>query len=93
MVLLKTILIILLVYYGLKIIAKWYGPKLFNYAAKKTEEKFKERFGDFSNQQGGFGQQPMDEEQIGDISIKKQSSRKKTTKEPVGEYIEFEELD
>ncbi|MEO9892878.1 DUF4834 family protein [Aurantibacter sp.] len=93
MVLLKTILIILLVYYGLKIIAKWYGPKLFNYAAKKTEEKFKEQFGDFSNQASGFGQQQQEEEQIGDISIKKNRAGKKSTKEPVGEYIEFEELD
>jgi len=87
MVLLKTILIILLVYYGLKIIAKWYGPKLFNYAARKTEEKFKERFGEFTQQQ------PQDEEQIGDVSIKKKSTQKNTSKEPVGEYIEFEELD
>lgn len=87
MVLLKTILIILLVYYGLKIVAKWYGPKLFNYAARKTEEKFKERFGEFSQQQG------QDEEHIGDVSFKKQNSTKNTSKEPVGEYIEFEELD
>lgn len=87
MVLLKTILIILLVYYGLKIIAKWYGPKLFNYAARKTEKKFKERFGEFAQQQ------PKDEEQIGDVSFKKKNTSKNTSKEPVGEYIEFEELD
>jgi len=87
MVLLKTILIILLVYYGLKIIAKWYGPKLFNYAARKTEEKFKERFEEFTQQR------PQDEEQIGDVTIKKKGTQKKTSKEPVGEYIEFEELD
>ncbi len=87
MVLLKTILIILLVYYGLKMVAKWYGPKLFNYAARKTEEKFKERFGEFAKQQ------PQDEEQIGDVSIKKKNTNKNTSKEPVGEYIEFEELE
>ena len=87
MVLLKTILIILLVYYGLKIIAKWYGPKLFNYAARKTEEKFKERFGEFTQQR------PQDEEQIGDVTVKKKGTQRKTSKEPVGEYIEFEELD
>jgi len=28
-----------------------------------------------------------------DVSIKKQNTRKNTSKEPVGEYIEFEELD
>ena len=87
MVFLKTILIILLVYYGLKIIAKWYGPKLFNYAARKTEQKFKERFGEFTQQQS------QDEEQIGDVVFKKKNTSKSTSKEPVGEYIEFEELD
>jgi len=87
MVLLKTILIILLVYYGLKIIAKWYGPKLFSYAARKTEEKFKERFGEFTQQN------QRDEEQIGDVTVKKQTAQKPNSKEPIGEYIEFEELD
>ncbi|MBM1107386.1 DUF4834 family protein [Aurantibacter crassamenti] len=88
MVLLKTILIILLVYYGLKILAKWYGPKLFNYAARKTEQKFKERFGDFTQQQTRQG-----EDNIGDISVKGKRAKSNTSKEPVGEYIEFEELD
>jgi hypothetical protein len=87
MVLLKTILIILLVYYAIKIIAKWYGPKLFNYAARKTEEKFKERFGEFTQRPA------QEEEQIGDVTIKKKNTRKNTSKEPVGEYIEFEELE
>ncbi len=87
MVLLKTILIILLIYYGLKILAKWYGPKLFNYAARKTEERFKEKFGEFARPQVD------DEQQVGDVTIKKKSNPKKTSKEPVGEYIEFEELD
>lgn len=76
-----------MVYYGLKIIAKWYGPKLFNYAARKTEEKFKERFGEFAQQQS------HDEEQIGNVTFKAKNTNKKTSKDPVGEYIEFEELD
>lgn len=76
-----------MVYYGLKIIAKWYGPKLFNYAARKTEEKFKERF-------EGFAQEhTVQEEQIGEVTIKKKTAQKNTSKEPVGEYIEFEELE
>lgn len=86
MVLLKTILIILLVYYGLKIVAKWYGPRLFKYAAKKTEERFREKFGEFTEQRS-------DEEQIGDVTIKKNKPKTTSSKETVGEYIEFEELD
>ncbi len=87
MVLLKTILILLLVYYGLKILARWYGPRLFQYAARKTEEKFRERFGEFDRPGTD------DEQQVGEVTIKKKSNPKNTSKETVGEYIEFEELD
>lgn len=76
-----------MIYYGLKIMAKWYGPRLFKYAAKKTEERFKEKFSEFSQAQGA------DEEQIGDVTIKKNKGSKGSSKETVGEYIEFEELD
>ena len=36
--LLRTILIILLIYYGFKILSKIFAPVLFKYAAKKAEE-------------------------------------------------------
>jgi len=87
MAFLKTILIILLVYYLLKIFARWFGPKIFSYAAKKTEERFRENFGGFTNQQ------KSNEEQIGDIIIDKKPTKQNTTSKKVGEYIEFEELD
>ncbi|MEG3658803.1 DUF4834 family protein [Arenibacter palladensis] len=84
---LKTILIVLLVYYLLKILAKWFAPKLFRYAAKKTEEHFKERF------EGFAAQQPQDEEQIGDVIIDKKTTKKKNSSKNVGEYIDFEEIE
>ena len=84
---LKTILIVLLVYYLLKILAKWFAPKLFRYAAKKTEEHFKESFGDFA------GQRPPDEEQIGDVIIDKKTTKKKNSSKNVGENIDFEEIE
>ena len=87
MAFLKTILIILLVYYLLKILARWFGPKIFSYAAKKTEERFRENFEGFTNQR------KSDEEQIGDIIIEKKPTKQNTTSKKVGDYIEFEELD
>lgn len=84
---LKTILIVLLVYYLLKILAKWFAPKLFRYAAKKTEEHFKERF------EGFAAQQPQDEEQFGDVIIDKKTTKKKNSSKNVGEYIDFEEIE
>jgi len=87
MAFLKTILIILLVYYLLKILARWFAPKIFNYAAKKTEERFREKFEGFTNQH------KSNEEQIGDIIIDKKATKQNTTSNKVGEYIEFEELD
>ncbi len=85
--LLRTILIMVLVYYVLKILTRWLGPKLFNYAARKTEERFKEQFGQFSTQN-----QPQ-EDTIGDIIIDKNLNKKNKSSKKVGEYIDFEEIE
>ncbi len=85
---LKTILIILLVYYTLKLLAKWFGPRLFSYAAKKTEDRFRNSFEQYSNQ--NQNQAPVDE---GEISIEKpRTSKKKVNTDNVGEFIDFEEI-
>lgn len=87
MALLKTILIIVLVYYLFKILAKLFAPKIINYAAKKTEAHFKERFGDFTNSNAGS------KEEAGDVIIEKKISKKTNDSEKVGDYIDFEEID
>ncbi len=91
MVFFKTILIILLVYYGLKILVKMFAPKIFGYAARKTEEHFKEKFGEFAQQN------QRNEERVGDVIIDKNPSKKNTAKNDssnkVGDYIDFEEID
>ena len=87
MAFLKTILIILLGYYLLKIVAKFFAPRLINYAAKKTESRFKEAFEGFNQ-----GQPPQDE-QVGDVIIDKKTEKRQRTGEKVGEYIDFEEID
>ncbi|WP_291869061.1 DUF4834 family protein [Maribacter sp.] len=87
MAFLKTILVILLVYYLLKTVAKWFAPRVLSYAAKKTEAHFKEKMGGFSTQN------PTQEEKVGDVIIDKNTTRKKSSSKKVGEYIDFEEIE
>lgn len=84
---LRTILIIVLVYYALKILGRLFAPQLFRYAAKKTEKHFREQFGGFP------GNDPANLKQDGDVIIKEKSSKKSASKEKVGEYIDFEEIE
>jgi hypothetical protein len=87
MAFLKTLLIIILCYYLFKILVKLFAPKIINYAAKKTEAHFKEKFGDFTNQNS------TQEEQVGDVIIDKRPTKKGASSEKVGDYIDFEEID
>lgn len=87
MAFLKTILVILLIYYLFKMLVKWFAPKLVDYAAKKTEAHFQEKFGDFANQN------QTTEERVGDVIIDKKPKKNDTTSQKVGEYIDFEEVD
>ena len=42
--LLKTILIILLVYYGVKLLSRMFAPILMRFVAKKAEKRFGQHF-------------------------------------------------
>lgn len=84
--LLQTILIILLVYYGIKILVKWLTPYFLRYLAKKVEKKFETSFGT-----------PPDpftkSKKEGEVTIEKVPSKKKKSKSTVGEYVDYEEID
>ena len=88
MAFLKTVLIIIMVYYLFKILARLFAPKIINYAAKKTEAHFKEQFGQFNQQPRSQG-----EERVGDVIIEKKPTKKGTDSEKHGDYIDFEEID
>lgn len=81
--LIRTILIILLVYYGFKALARIFGPVLFKYAAKKAEQQFGQQFE--SNRQER-------KTKVGETIIDKVPNKKASNKE-VGEYVDFEEID
>lgn len=86
MAVLQTILILVLVYYGLKLLLKWLAPRLFSYAAKKTEERFREQFRQYTDQNTGT----TDE---GQTILKKKPNKKSNPSKKVGEYIDFEEIE
>jgi len=80
---LKVILIILLIYYGLKILTRLFGPLLLKYVTKKAGEKFQQQFQQYQN---------TDSEGGDEVTIDKKPKQKSTNKD-VGEYIDFEEID
>nr|WP_100803737.1 DUF4834 family protein [Ulvibacter sp. MAR_2010_11] len=86
MTFLKTILIILLVYFGLKFLVKLLTPYVMRYIAKKAGQKFEQAFGN-----NPF--QPPKKEKEGSISIDKTPSSKTKSKSTVGEYVDYEEID
>ena len=88
--LLKTVLIILLFYFGFKILARLFAPLLLRFVAKKAEQKFGDQFGGFKNQ---ANQKQQQKEKEGETVIDKMPNQNKTSSDKVGEYIDYEEID
>ncbi|OEK08584.1 DUF4834 domain-containing protein [Flavivirga aquatica] len=82
--LVKMILIILLIYFGIKIIARLFAPFLIKYVAKKAEQRFGGQF------QGRPQQNTPKKE--GEVTIDKVPNTKTSSKN-VGDYVDFEEID
>jgi len=81
----RTILIILLVYYGIKILARIFAPHLVRYMSKKMQQKFEGQFQQHQNQQ------PQHKE--GETVIDKIPRNDSSSNKKVGEYIDYEEID
>lgn len=80
---LRTIAILILIYYALKFIARLAFPLLIKKYMSNMEEKFK-------SQQGGF-QKPEDIN-IGETVIDKKT-KTKTSNKNVGEYVDYEDVE
>ena len=91
MVFLKTLLIILLVYYGLKILIKLLKPYLLKYIAKKAGQRFERTFG--HNPYNQNAQKRKSEDKEGSVSIDQVPTKKKGSKSDAGEYVDYEEID
>jgi hypothetical protein len=83
---LRVLLIVFLIYFGLKLLIRWFGPILLRWVLKKIGKKFEQRFSQFDP---GRGQQ----RQQGEVSIEKKPKSPPKSKNDVGEYIDYEEID
>ena len=81
---LKFILILLLIYYGLKIIWKFFGPILAKYAAAKM--------GDYVSRKFNGQQTPDNQPEVGDAVIDENSRAPNKTSNKEGDYIDYEEI-
>lgn len=82
----RTILIILLVFYGVKILMRLFGPYLVQYMSKKMQQRFGQQFQPHQKEQAG---RPIE----GETVIDKMPNQQKTSDKKVGEYIDYEEID
>lgn len=81
---LKTILIILLIYFGFKVFIKWFGPMILKYFLKRIGKKFTQQF----NQPP-----PPRSKKEGEVVIEKKPGKRTKSNKNVGEYIDYEEID
>ena len=84
--LIRTLLIIALVYYGIKFLVKLFAPYLQKYAVNKMQEKFNQQY---------QGQNPEENsEPEGKTSVvAKPKSDKGINTDKSGDYVDFEEIE
>ena len=86
MTFLKVLFFILVFYYLLRLLGRWFAPRLFQYAVKKTEERFQQQY-------KGYQGSHESEAPVGEVSISKKPGSRKKDQESLGEYIDYEEID
>jgi len=82
---LKTILIILLIYFGFKIFIKWFGPLILKWFLKRIGQKFQQQFNGPTTTQKT--------QKKGKVEINSDIPKSSKSNKKVGEYIDFEEID
>lgn len=82
---LKTFLILLLVYFGLRIVFRLYGPLILRWFARKMARRFERQF------QAYQSQAQQNQSHTSPSSAPKFKSEARDSQ--VGEYIDYEEID
>lgn len=81
--LLRTILIIILVYYAAKFLMRLLAPFFIKKMAQKMQDQAKQQ----------YGNQQQTNVKEGETVIDKAPRNQRQTKDDVGEYVDFEEID
>lgn len=84
--LLKTIFFILLFYYAFKFLARLFAPFLMKKAAETIQKKAQQQY-------GGAQQNQKSTVPEGETVIDKKPRNQQQSKDSVGEYVDFEEID
>ena len=82
----RTILIIIMIWYGIKILSRLFAPYLMRFVAKKAEQRFGQKFNQQQNKQ-------QEQQKEGETTIDKTPQQNKTSNNNVGEYVDYEEID
>lgn len=80
----RTILIIIFIYYAFKFLARLFAPFLMKKMADKLQKKAEEQFG---------GQKRESSIKEGETIIDKKPQNTNRTNDSVGDYVDFEEID
>jgi len=86
MAFLKTLLIIIATYLGLKLLWRFVKPYFLKWLKRKAERHFTTTFG-----QNPFQEEPLSRE--GEVTIDRMPETKKKRKAAVGQYVDYEEID
>lgn len=84
--LLKTFLIILLIYFGTKLLFRFAQPYIMRYISKKVGQQFNQFFGNPSTTNTSVPPE-------GKITIDDMPTRNRNNDKKVGEYVDYEEVD
>ena len=85
--LLKTIFFLIIFYHGFKFLARLFAPFLMKKAAETIKKKAEQQF------RGQQRQQQTSSLKEGETIIDKAPEKNQQSKNSVGEYVEFEEID
>jgi len=80
---LKILFIIILVYYGFRLIVRIVFPFILKHFINKAQKNMNDHFG-----QGQF-----DQRQEGEVFIKHDPKKKRNIDDDQGEYVDFEDID
>ncbi|PKP25564.1 MAG: DUF4834 domain-containing protein [Bacteroidetes bacterium HGW-Bacteroidetes-2] len=87
MTFLKTVLIILLAYFGIKILFRLAAPYFIGYIAKKASQKMEQAFNP------NYQNQTETKTKEGNVSINKIPKNNRKSNKAVGDYVDYEEID
>lgn len=79
----NTILIIMMIYYGLKFVGKYLAPIFLQKMMQNVAKKYNHQ----------HGQEGFDKAREGETTIEKKPRGTKESNKEVGEYIDYEEID